>query len=147
MLDRLSQLVCYRYSLPGHREASVLALKLTHERHYWKFVVGAVIVGIVFSGITYWQQVRMARQATVDRMNAIAETSDRIAKEVSNKNAQQNTALRNQISDLRTEINDEKKHIGRIEGSNIVTGKKRSPFALKSPTLLLPLARLKSSPI
>jgi hypothetical protein len=112
--------------------ATVLALKLPHERHYWKFVFGAIAVGLLFSGIAYWQQVLAGRQATRDRDTAITATADRVAKETTKKVTdavgQQYQglvkSLTDQIGDLKGQLAAQGKKVDVIGSSDIVTGKK-----------------------
>ena len=62
--------------------ATVLAPKLPHERYYWKFVWGSVAVGLLFSGLTFWQQYRVAHQSIEDRNSAMNDAAHEAAKEV-----------------------------------------------------------------
>jgi hypothetical protein len=56
-----------------------LALKVPPEGHYWKFVIAAVLIGLLFSALAFWQQTRASAQAKADRKNAIDETLVRAA--------------------------------------------------------------------
>jgi hypothetical protein len=58
--------------------AAVLTLKLPHEKHYWKFVGGSGVIGLVFSGLTFWQLSRAAHQSVQDRYDTIAQTVKKI---------------------------------------------------------------------
>ena len=115
--------------------ATVLALKIPHERHYWKFVTGAFVVGLVFSGLTYWQQVRVARQATKDRDAAIRETSTEVARETTENITKAIgeqykgiiASLTQQVGDLKGQLATQGKKVDAISSSNIVTGKKPIP--------------------
>jgi hypothetical protein len=112
--------------------ATVLTLKLPHERHYRKFVICAIVTGLAFSGITYWQQVRAARQAVNDRDKAISDTADRVAKKttenVTDAMGKQYgaiiTEMTTQNGNLRAQLTEQGKKEDTISGSNIVTGKR-----------------------
>lgn len=111
--------------------ATVLTLKLPHERHYWKFVGAAIVVGLGFSGIAYWQQVRSMGQARVDQDKAIRDTADRVAKKTTDNVTE---ALGNQYGSiikemtgqnesLRSQLTEQGKKVDKISGSDIVSGK------------------------
>jgi len=122
--------------------ATVLALKLPHERHYWKFVAGAVVIGLAFSGLAYWQQIRATRQAIGDRDTAIMETSKRVAEETT-KNVTKAlgeqykgiiNSLTAQVGELKGQIAAQGRDVGIIKGSNIVTGKTPVKVEVINPT-------------
>ena len=62
--------------------AAIISLKLPSERHYKKFIGSAVAIGLVFSVLTYWQQVRMVRQAKIDQQSAITATAKETTKNI-----------------------------------------------------------------
>ncbi len=122
--------------------ATVLALKLPHERHYWKFVWGAIALGVVFSGLTYWQQTRVMRQAAADRDTAIKETAKQVAKDttetITKALGEQYAgiigSLTSQVGDLKGQLVSQGKKVDQIGNSNIVTGKEPIPVVVQNPT-------------
>ena len=60
--------------------ATVLALKPPAAKHYVKFVIGAVFIGLAFSALIYWQQLRAVKVAANDRESAIEETATKVSK-------------------------------------------------------------------
>lgn len=121
--------------------ATVLALKLPHERHYWKFVWGAIALGVVFSGLTYWQQTRAMRQAAAYRDTAIKDTAKQVAKDTTETITQalgeQYTgiigSLTSQVGDLKGQLASQGKKVDEIGNSNIVTGKKPISVIVENP--------------
>lgn len=111
--------------------ATVLTLRLPHEKHYWKFVWGAVGIGLLFSGITYWQQARAASQAIADRNTAINETAKKTARQTTDdvKDAlgkqyqDMVSSLTQQNTELKSQIVGEGKKVETIAGSPFVSGK------------------------
>jgi hypothetical protein len=118
--------------------ATVLALKLPHERHYWKFVAGAIVLGLVFSGLTYWQQIRVANQAISDRNGAIDETAKKTAKQTTDNVAAAIggqyrdlvKSLTTQVGDLKAQLAAQGRKVDAIGNSNIVTGKNPIPVTI-----------------
>jgi len=112
--------------------ATVLALRLPHEKHYWKFVWGAIVIGVIFSALTYWQQVRTARQAVSDRDAAITQTAQETAKQTTdNVTAAMGTqytalidSLTAQKADLKTQLGTEGKKVDAIGNSPFINGTK-----------------------
>lgn len=112
--------------------ATVLTLKLPHERHYWKFVGAAIVVGLGFSGITYWQQIRTAKEAVADRDRAIGDTADRVAKKTTDNvteaiGKQYKTIIddvNEQNGQLRSQLEEQGKKVDKISNSAIVSGKR-----------------------
>jgi hypothetical protein len=110
--------------------ATVLALKLPHERHYWKFVWGAIALGVVFSGLTYLQQSRAISQAARDRDTAIKDTSKQVAKDTTDtitaamgKQYQGIIdSLTQQVGDLKGQLLSQGKKVDAIGKSPFVTG-------------------------
>ena len=103
--------------------ATVLALKLPHERHYRKLVAGAVVIGLAFSGFAYWQQIRVSQQAIKDRDSAVEETTRNVTKAVGEKYSGLINSLTSQVGELKGQIAAQSKDVGIIKGSNIVTGR------------------------
>jgi hypothetical protein len=120
---------------------TVLALRIPDQRHYWKFVWWAVGVGLLFSGLTWWQQYRASIQAVSDRQNAITETAKRTAKETSDnitekiKTQYQDmvASLSKQNADLKSQIANQGKKVDVIGGSPFVTGTKPVKVEVTNP--------------
>lgn len=100
--------------LPERKESPMM-----HKRWRIGFIVGAV----AYTAIAWWQIKVSASSADRDRRNAIRETSDRVAKDVNDKNAQTIDDLKGKINTLQGQLADAQKEIKRIGSSNIVTGK------------------------
>lgn len=115
--------------------ATVIALKLPQERHYRKFVIAAIAVGLLFSIITFWQQNRALTQAAQDRDKAIKDTADRVAKQTTENVTQ---ALAKQygttITEMAKQLAEQGKKVERIGQSDIVTGKKPVSVVVTNPT-------------
>jgi hypothetical protein len=102
-----------------------------NERLHMKWRYSLIVVGILFSGITGWQQVRAIRASAKDRQNAIRETSERVAAQTSERVTEAVgeqykgtiAALDAQISSLQRQLSVQERDVGVIKGSNIVTGK------------------------
>jgi len=111
--------------------AAVLSLKLPHERHYGNFVWGAVVVGLGFSALTYWQQIRTSQQAEASQREAIAttartvsrETIDNVTVAVGKQYKDLIASLTDQNQKLAAQLSAQGKDVGVIKSSNIVTGK------------------------
>jgi hypothetical protein len=121
--------------------ATVLALRLPHERHYWKFVWGAIVVGLLFSALAYWQQVRAAHQAEASQREAIEKTAKTVAKETTDNvteavGKQYQTlvsSLTSQNQSLAMQLAAQGKDVSTIKSSNIVTGKKPLKVEVTNP--------------
>jgi len=92
--------------------AVVLALKLPLEMQQWKFINGAIAVGLLLSTILYWQQMRTLNSAIQDRDHAVAEASDRavsetaqrVTLEVGQRYQKQIGSLTKQVADLEAQL-------------------------------------------
>jgi hypothetical protein len=117
--------------------ATLLALKVPDQRHYWKFVTGAILVGLAFSILTYWQQVRVARQAADDRGSAIQqtakETTANVTAAVGSQFESTISSLTTQIAYLKGQLGEQEKQVPAIGKSNIVAGKGAIPVVVQNP--------------
>lgn len=93
--------------------AMFLALKLPPDYiQQWKLVTGGILVGLLFGTIFYWQQMRTANRAAQERDAAIAdasnrvvyETTQRVTNEVSKRYEPQIKALTKQVADLESQL-------------------------------------------
>lgn len=100
--------------LPERKESPMM-----HKR--WR--IAFIVVAVAYTAIAWWQIKVSDSSADRDRRNAIQETSDRVAKEVNDKNAQTIDDLKGKINTLQDQLADAQKEIKRIGSSNIVTGK------------------------
>ena len=88
--------------------AVFLALQLPAQLQRWKFINGAIAVGLLLSAILYWQQMRELTSAIQDRDRAVAaatdrasaETAQRVTQEVGKRYEQQIASLTKQVADL-----------------------------------------------
>lgn len=122
--------------------ATVLTLRLPSEKHYWKFLWGAVLVGLLFSVITYWQQVRAARLAEQNQQTAIDETAKKVAKQttdnvtdaVGKQYKEMIASLTAQNQSLASQLSAQGKDVNAIKSSSIVTGKKPIKVEVTNPS-------------
>lgn len=99
--------------------AVLITLKLPHERHYKKYVAGSAVIGLFFSGMIWWQQIRAAEHASEDRGKAIDETVAKISKENESKFAEQNQ----KIDALQAALDKTGKDVNTIGQSPFISGK------------------------
>ena len=91
---------------------ALLARRFPAPIQYWKFIVGAIAVGLLLSTILYWQQMRSLTVAVDDRDRAIAEaynravseTAQRVTQEIGQRNEKQITSLTKQVADLEAQL-------------------------------------------
>jgi hypothetical protein len=118
--------------------AAIISLKLPSERHYKKFIGSAVAIGLVFSVLTYWQQVRMVRQAKIDQQSAITATAKETTKNVAASVGKQYdllvSSLTSQVGELKGQLAAEGKKVDLIGNSNIVTGKTPVHVVVENPS-------------
>src|SRR5579859_395677 len=113
------------------------------EHPYWR--IGVLAFGIGLSALTWFQISRATKAATVDRENAIVETSRRVSatvsesvsksvtKSVSEQYQQTIDRLQGQIGTLQTQLAAQGQKVDVIGQSNIVTGKRPVKVELATP--------------
>jgi hypothetical protein len=113
--------------------ANILALKLPSERHYKKFVGASILLALLFSGIIWWQQTRAAKQAELDRNNAITETADNTAKRVKADYEPVIAKQNAKIDALQKSLDAQGKDVVQIGQSPFVRGTKPVPVEVTNP--------------
>src|ERR1700687_2421213 len=101
-----------------------------NERLHMRWRYSLVALGILFSAITGWQQVRAVKASAADREKAIQETSEKVSTETSTRVTKAVGEqykgmvgdLYLQIGTLQSQLAAQGKDVSVIKGSNIVTG-------------------------
>jgi hypothetical protein len=109
--------------------AVVLALKLPLQLQYWRFISGAIAIGLLLSAILYWQQMRALSFAAEDRERAVAagsdrattETAQRVTQEVGSRYEKQVAALTKKVADLEAQLPNQANRSD-IVGGNTAAG-------------------------
>jgi len=116
------------------------------EHLYWRIVV--LTFGVGLSVLTWFQMSRANKAASIDRGNAIVETSEKVSakvsesvsksvtKSVSDQYTQTINSLQLQIGSLQGQLAVQGKNVDAIKGSNIVTGKLPIRVELANPGVL-----------
>jgi hypothetical protein len=113
--------------------ANLLALKLPDGRHYHKFLAASIMVAVLFSGVIWWQQIRAARQAGIDREKSINDTATKVAQSVRDEDAPRFAEQSKQIANLKSQLESQGKNVSRIGNSPFISGKKPVPVEVTNP--------------
>lgn len=114
--------------------ATVLALKLPPHLEQWRFITGGIAAGLLLSTIFYWQQLRATNRALEERDNAVAEasnhvvdeTTQRVTAEVGRRYQQQIRSLTKQVSDLESQLPNPTTKLSVVGGTSALPAGKTS---------------------
>jgi hypothetical protein len=115
--------------------AVVLALKLPNRRHYRKFLWGSIFLGVLFSGLVWWQQIRSTKQAKTDRSKAILETAEKVAKRIKAEDAPIIRQQNDKIDALQAALDSQGKDVKQIGNSPFINGKSPVKVEVTNPPL------------
>jgi hypothetical protein len=121
--------------------ATVLALKLPPHLEQWRFITGSIVIGLLLGTTLYWQQMRAVNRSAQERDNAIAEASNRVANETTQRVTDemrkryepQIKSLTKQVADLEAQLPNQGTKLNVVGDNNPAATTAGAPSAAKQP--------------